>query len=263
MVYRRKPKGYRSGGAVPPIAENPNELSIGSEHAGQPAVAATADAPAPPPEIAAAPLPDDSPVARALEAQRHAEEMVRADALRRQQEQQQRRPQPSERMLAFVKANPEIIKPENAEIVQFYFSQGQSLGIPDDSEEMDQHVLRGLQHEREVLDRIRAAPRANPAPAPPQAQPAPLQARPAPAPPARNMPMTAPVSREIPAYSGKRPSSSMHLTEEERQIARAAIIDRPDMPPLTNEQKEYLYLKNRERYREMKASGEYSEQRQR
>jgi hypothetical protein len=257
MATRRKyrPKAYRDGGAV--LADTASDDPA-------PPAAATADAPAPPPEIAAPP-PDDGAVLRALEAQRHAEEMVRADALRRQQEQQQQqqRPQPSERMMAFVKANPEITRPENAEIVQFYFSQGQSLGIPDDSEEMDQYVLRGLQHERGVLDRIRAEPRANPAPAPPQAQPAPLQPQPAPAPPARSMPMTAPVSREIPAYSGKRPSSSMHLTEEERQIARAAIIDRPDMPPLTDAQKEYLYLKNRERYRQMVASGEYSEQRQR
>jgi hypothetical protein len=52
----------------------------------------------------------------------------------------------------------------------------------------------------------------------------------------------------------------MKLTEEERQIARASIVDRPDMPPLTNAQKEYLYWKNREKYRGMVADGTYSEQ---
>ena len=47
----------------------------------------------------------------------------------------------------------------------------------------------------------------------------------------------------------------MTLSAEERDIAHRSIVDRPDMPPLSAAQKEYLYLKNRERYRSMLADG--------
>jgi hypothetical protein len=92
-----------------------------------------------------------------------------------------------------------------------------------------------------------------PKPAP---QPAPQQQR-------RSMPMTAPVSREVPNAAGARSKNSMRLTEEERQAARDAIPDRPDLPKLTNAQKEYMYAKNKAKYEAMKANGTYSEQRQR
>ena len=49
----------------------------------------------------------------------------------------------------------------------------------------------------------------------------------------------------------------MHLTEEERKIARISIMDRPDMPNLTNEQKEYIYAQNKRKLHAMRANGQY------
>jgi hypothetical protein len=43
-------------------------------------------------------------------------------------------------------------------------------------------------------------------------------------------------------------------------MARRSIIDRPDMPRMTNEQKEWTYLQQRNKYRRMLADGSYSEQ---
>lgn len=83
-------------------------------------------------------------------------------------------------------------------------------------------------------------------------------------PPKRSMPMTAPVSREVPtAASGTRSNGKMRLTEEERQIARDSIPDRPDLPKMTNAQKEYLYARNKAKYEQMKRDGTYDEQRRR
>lgn len=80
----------------------------------------------------------------------------------------------------------------------------------------------------------------------------------------RSIPMTAPVSREVPtAASGTRKQATMRLTEEERKIARDSIPDRPDLPKLTNAQKEYLYAKNKQKYHRMIADGTYDQQRQR
>lgn len=86
---------------------------------------------------------------------------------------------------------------------------------------------------------------------------------PAPQPQRRSMPMAAPVSREVPAASGTRRQPSMRLTEEERKVARDSIPDRPDLPKLTNAQKEYMYAKNKAKYEEMKRNGTYDQQRQR
>ncbi len=90
------------------------------------------------------------------------------------------------------------------------------------------------------------------------------ETEPAPQPQKRSIPMTAPVSREVPtAASGTRKQATMRLTEEERKIARESIPDRPDLPKLTNAQKEYLYAKNKQKYHRMLADGTYDQQRQR
>ena len=73
--------------------------------------------------------------------------------------------------------------------------------------------------------------------------------------------MSAPVSRDVPTPTGQRQSSNkMTLTPEEVAIARASIVDRPDMPNLTNAQKEYLYATQKRKLAAMKANGTYSEQ---
>jgi hypothetical protein len=63
--------------------------------------------------------------------------------------------------------------------------------------------------------------------------------------------------------SGNRqPSDWNTLSPEERDMAHRSFVDRPDMPRLTLAEREYLYLQNRNKYRKMKASGEYSERRE-
>lgn len=86
------------------------------------------------------------------------------------------------------------------------------------------------------------------APAPsPEPQPQPQNQR-------RSIPMTAPVSRDVPTPSGQRAASSkITLTAEERQIARTSFTD----DNMTNEQKELLYARNKAKLIKMRANGEY------
>lgn len=87
---------------------------------------------------------------------------------------------------------------------------------------------------------------------------APKTEEPKPQPKQRSIPMTAPPSREVPTAAGQRSKpGTMTLTAEERLIARTAIIDRPDLPKMTNAEKELLYARNKARLQKMKASGEY------
>lgn len=74
----------------------------------------------------------------------------------------------------------------------------------------------------------------------------------------RSIPMTAPPSREVPSSSGQRSKpGTMKLDAEERLIARTAIIDRPDLPKLTNAEKELMYARNKARLQKMRANGQY------
>lgn len=71
----------------------------------------------------------------------------------------------------------------------------------------------------------------------------------------RSIPMSAPVSRDVPTPSGERqPSSKVTLTAEERQIARTSFTS-----DMTNAQKELLYARNKAKLARMKANGEYQE----
>jgi hypothetical protein len=80
------------------------------------------------------------------------------------------------------------------------------------------------------------------------------QPEPQPQPQRRSMPMTAPVSRDVPTPSGQRQSSSkVTLTAEERQIARTSFT----APDMTNEQKELLYARNKQRLAQQRANGAY------
>lgn len=137
------------------------------------------------------------------------------------------------------------------------------MGIADDTDEIDNYVLRGLQFELSAREHREEPDDAPTHQAPPQARHEPLQSRPPPE-PRRSMPMSAPVHRDPPRPgSGQRGQDDLKLTEEERMIARASIVDRPDMPKLTDAQKEYLYAKNKQKYRRMVADGTYDQQRQR
>jgi hypothetical protein len=69
--------------------------------------------------------------------------------------------------------------------------------------------------------------------------------------------MSAPVSRDAPAVSGHRQAPGWNtLTAAEREIAHNSFGD----PNMSNEQKELLYLRNRQKYQKMRADGSYSDQ---
>jgi hypothetical protein len=75
-----------------------------------------------------------------------------------------------------------------------------------------------------------------------------------PQPQRRSMPVSAPVSRDVPTASGERqPSSKVTLTEEERRIARTSFT----ASDMTNAQKEYLYAQNKRKLQTMRANGQY------
>ncbi|CCE11726.1 hypothetical protein BRAS3843_770024 [Bradyrhizobium sp. STM 3843] len=245
MVTRRKPRKYRDGGAVladaPPIAETVSP--------------ATADGPAQ--EIPPASPDTSEAVFRALEATRNAERLA---ALHQQAPRQVvQQPTMSERRRAFIAEHPELADPVNAEAVNGYWRQALRMGMAEDSHDLDSFVQRALAfelgsrvHQAEAEAVAKAALPATPAPAAPRPELPPSMAE-----PRRNMPLTAPVERAVPSYGGKRTSGMMHLTEEERRIARNSFVDRPDLPKMTDAQKEYLYAQSKAKYEAMKASGEY------
>lgn len=75
-----------------------------------------------------------------------------------------------------------------------------------------------------------------------------------PQPQRRSMPVSAPVSRDVPTANGQRqPSSKMTLTQEERQIARSSFT----ASDMTNEQKELMYAQNKRKLQNMRANGQY------
>lgn len=73
----------------------------------------------------------------------------------------------------------------------------------------------------------------------------------------RSMPVTAPVTRDVPTSTGQRQSSatSMTLTAEERFIARNAFTD--PTGKMTNAEKEKLYAINKAKLARERASGRY------
>ena len=243
MVTRRKyrqPQGYKDGGSVP----------VDNVIIAEPAAA---------PHAAAAPSPpaDDDPLAHALKAQQRAEELQRTAAQQpRTVEEHIDRLALSDHKKRFLKQHPSLaVDPGESRAMSFHYHAALAAGVQDDTEEMDRRILDGMQRERAgaVKDLVKAPP----------ADPRPIDPRPAPAAlaPRKSLPMSAPVSRNAPAISGNRERSDRNtLSPSEVEIAHRSFIDRPDMPRMTNAQKEYLYLQQRNRYREMKADGTYSEQ---
>ena len=68
--------------------------------------------------------------------------------------------------------------------------------------------------------------------------------------------MSAPVTRNIPSATGRRPEDWNRLTAEEVRIAHNSFTD----PGVSNVEKEKMYLANKRRYLSMKADGSYSDQ---
>lgn len=69
----------------------------------------------------------------------------------------------------------------------------------------------------------------------------------------RSMPVSAPVSRDVPGPGGQRTASRITLSPEERDIARKSFT----ASDMTDEQKEKLYAMNKAKLHRMRANGEY------
>lgn len=69
----------------------------------------------------------------------------------------------------------------------------------------------------------------------------------------RSMPVSAPVSRDVPSANGTRQTNSVTLSPEERLIARNSFT----ATDMTNAQKEALYAANKRKLAAMKANGSY------
>jgi len=231
MATRRKYKvqHFRDGGVVKDVG---------------PITADAAPEPAGSPPVAPDPQAEESPLARALAAARHAEALQHQAAQRQPTEHERfvdNMPGLNDRKRNFLKANPELMRPGIAEIAGRHYQEALAAGIADDSPEIEAHIIqntaRELASHREP-EPVRLAPAAS-SPAAPQR---------------RSMPMSAPVTRNIPSAAGRRPEGSNRLSPEEADIARRSFGD----PNMSNAEKELLYLRNREKYRQMKADGRYS-----
>jgi hypothetical protein len=219
-------------------------------------------------EAAAAVTPPiDDPLQHAIAATIRAEQLQRQAA---QQPQQQGAPHAPEGLSEYKQAmlarHPELYEPFRARCAAHYWRAAMEAGIPDDTEQMDQYILQGVERE---LQRQRDQAAANaaamaqvhqappPAPAAPAAPPpmpqtvsAPLMP---PASPARkSIPVAAPVSREVPTASGQRVDHGrITISAEEADIARRS---RPDLP---GPHAERLYAENKLLLAQRRARGEY------
>lgn len=249
----------------PPAVAQP-DLMPRSEVAPVPEVSAPTAPPAAGPESL-------NPLMVQIAAQRHAEEMQRQRA---QQPQQQPMsveqhidalPGLSDHKRAFLKQYPQLMAEPLHHLMRHNFQLALHAGVPDDTPAMDNAILAGVQRDLEHHHRLTLA-HARPAAENTQPHQDVLQAaqalaheaeallaeRPADAPatltaPRRSMPMTAPVSRDVPMMSGGSAPASQTLSPDERAIAAVSF------PHLPKPQAEYEYLKNRRRMHALKASG--------
>jgi hypothetical protein len=243
MVVRRK---YKDGGRVATGAAQ--SLPRGSVD-----VTIPEEVPAVPSSAAS----DDDAILHAAQATMRAEQLQRAQMRQARpsiEEIIDNIPDLSGHKRAFLKEHPEfVVDGFRQSLLRKHYAAALASGIADDTPEINRAVLDGIQRDLEHVQALAAAPvRSDPAPAP---QPPPPQA------PAirRNMPMTAPVSRDVPTPSGQRAADfrTVTLTAEERLIARNSFTD----PGMSNEEKELLYARNKARYQQMLASGEYTDAR--
>jgi hypothetical protein len=262
MATRRK--GYRSGGRV--SVELPD-------------VAPDIATPEPPAEMQqpAAAL-DGSPVKQALD------DIRRAEALQQQYQQPQQPrtlgqaidtdPQLTGPQKQFLRQHPEVLSDPRA--LLFYVNAARSRGIQDDTPEFFQSILdgfareyeRGVEHAKhlastmarpqaaEEADRVKAEEVISHAQAMLPDVPIPPAETPAMAPLAsesrRSVPVSAPVSRDVPTSGGLREASvDTRLTAEERDVARRSYHY---LPPAEAEK---LYWQMREKLRRARRDGTY------
>lgn len=206
------------------------------------------------PEIAANPL-----IAQ-LAAVRHADELQRQAVQRQPQTIEQyidAMPDLSDHKRSFLKQYPVMLDPAVSPIMARHYHKALQSGMKDDTADLDDylliHVMRDIEHHPHLQTPAEGAETLAQEADGYLAEYVADQRAAAPA-PRRSMPMTAPVSREVPTASGERGTSASNtLSQAEREIARNSFTD----PMMSNAQKEYLYLQNRQRLTRMRANGSY------
>jgi hypothetical protein len=136
-----------------------------------------------------------------------------------------------------LRAHPELLEPEKAKTAAVHYRRALSSGVADDTPEMDEHILRGMRSERE-WEQVGAGLAA--VTQPPAAPAAPAKRS--------TIPVSAPVSRDIPSLgTGRGGPTSVTLSPAEREIARLSGIS------------ERQYGLNKLRLLQAKAEGRYLE----
>jgi hypothetical protein len=253
-----------------------------------PAEVAAAAAPAPPaaPDMPPDPSPgvEDNPLQRALEAQQHAEQLQHQHAQRRQIGLPEPELDPQRRQhveahidsmglsahkARFLKSHPSLLSPPYNRSMANAYHLALHAGVADDTVAMDHAILAGVAKDIEHHRALSALTSADARPTPEnhamhedvgqaadelarEAEGHLAEYQPEPtAPPQRkrSIPMSAPVSRDIPGASGQRIDTGNTLRKDEREIARVSF---PHLPPA---QAEFQYLKNKKLMLEMKRDG--------
>jgi hypothetical protein len=254
MATRRKyksPPAYRDGGRVH------SDIPVAPDHGERVSLSAQASQ-----------ADDDNPLLQALHATARAEELQRHQPVQRQPTAHEAYVDGlpvSDRKKAFLKANAALMRPDIAQVAARHYQEALQSGIADDSDEIEEHILnntaRDLEHQRALSAAARSTPETREVHHAAQAlqreadaiqaeSAPPDRPAPAPAPAARrSMPMTAPVSREVPSISGSRRPTQTTLSADEVQIAHVSF------PHLSKAEAEWQYAKNRARMQQMKAEG--------
>ncbi|MET4384374.1 hypothetical protein ABIB73_000109 [Bradyrhizobium sp. F1.4.3] len=279
MATKRKyaPPKYRDGGRVPLSAD-----SVLTESEQQP-MAVSADAP---PQPSAA----DDPMMRAVELQRQAEALQhrRVQEPLTVEQYVDSLPNLNEHKRTFLRSNPEMLNGEQRELMSQAYIEAMQAGMRDDTPELDRWLVETVRSEMNsrrtrLADAARAATTVQPqrpeltvereverldaevaahramdhanasTPATLAGQLPPTE----PTPRAPRMPMTAPVSRDVPTASGRRRASPSQITlsPEERLIARNSF----SAPGMTDDERERLYATNKARLQRERAEGRYPE----
>lgn len=265
-----KPKGYFRGGRV--LQDVSIEGDAPAEAGGFPAeilgdhppaenIEGTHNIISEPPPPAESSAAEDNPLQRALDAQRRADELQQSTL-----DREIGKLPLSEFKKQFLRQHPELVTDEfRSKAMGWHYHNALQAGIEDDSPEMSAHILASIDREiahvrQQAIENVRMPAVSEPEPEPTESRGVPTFAPPAAAPPpapsfqGRRVPFSAPVTRDVPTYSGKPQSDSkITLTEEERAIARNSY----SAPDMTDAQKEYAYAKQKQKLLRLRASGEY------
>jgi hypothetical protein len=223
VAVRRKPRGYRQGGAVPDMPE-----SVSAEGGEAPALE----------QSGPAPTDDDSPIKRQLEAIKRAErlqaEMAQRPAPTDMESQMSQAGLPDQAK-AWMRTHPEYWtdRQKNSEINSLHGYLTNNKRIAPFS--------------REYFDRLESELGIGAQPEPPR--------RVEPEPPRRSIPVGAPVTRGAPSMTSGAIPQRITLSPEQVMVARNSFTD----PSLTNEAKEKMYAMNLGRMIAMRKAGTLNE----